>query len=104
MYSACRRLTNALFDKAPARQFFGDFINFSDPFFFISIFAAFAIQIKFSFSCDGITLLNHDEFGKTEYIALRDFAKSLRELENIFFQKSVFTRHCRVNYLVYFVF
>ena len=41
---------------------------------------------------------------ETEYIALRDFAKSLRELKNIFFQKSVFTLLSLVNYLVYLVF
>ena len=73
MYSACRRLLfqvrlnkpyHSLFDKAPARRFLGDFINFSDPFFFSSIFVAFAIQTKFIFSCDGITLLNHDGFGR----------------------------------------
>ena len=104
MYSACRRLTNALFDKAPARQFFGDFINFSDP-FFLSLFSRLlryklnSVLVVMALHC--LIMMNLE---KTEYIALRDFAKSLRELENIFFQKSVFTRHCRVNYLVYFVF
>ena len=42
---------------------------------------------------------------ETEYIALRaDFAKLLRELKNIFFQKSVFTLLSLVNYLVCLVF
>ena len=41
---------------------------------------------------------------ETEYIALRDFAKSLRELKNMFFQKSVFTLLSLDNYLVYLVF
>ena len=42
---------------------------------------------------------------ETEYIriALRDFAKSLRELK-IFSSKKVFSPHCRANYLVYLVF
>ena len=68
-------------------------LRFSDPIFFIFIFAAFAIQTKFSFSCDGITVLNHDGLEETEHIriALRDFAKSLRELKNIFVQNRFFT-------------
>ena len=40
---------------------------------------------------------------ETEYnfiIALRNFAKSLRELKNTFFQKSVFTLLSLVNYLL----
>ena len=37
---------------------------FPIQFLFIFIFAAFAIQIKLIFSCDGITLLNHDVFGR----------------------------------------
>ena len=36
-------------------------------------------------------LLNHDGFRRNWTIVLRDFAKSLRELKSIFFQKSVFT-------------
>ena len=35
-------------------------------------------------------LLNHDGFGRNWTIVLRDFAKSLRELKNIFFQKKRF--------------
>ena len=68
-------------------------LRFSDPIFFIFIFAAFAIQTKFSFSCDGITVPNHDGLEETEHIriALRDFAKSLRELKNIFLKNRFFT-------------
>ena len=68
-------------------------LRFSDPIFFIFIFAAFAIQTKFIFSCDGITVLNHDGLEETEHIriALRDFAKSLRELKNIFLKNRFFT-------------
>ena len=113
MYSAGRRLlfevrliyrTNGLFDKAPAR-FFGDFINFSDPFFFSSLFSRLlryklnSFLVVMALHCIIMTSLE-----ETEYIALRDFAKSLRELKNIFFQKSVFTLLSLVNYLVYLVF
>ena len=41
---------------------------------------------------------------ETEFIVLRDFAKSLRELKNIFLQKRVFTLLSLVNYLVYLIF
>ena len=41
---------------------------------------------------------------ETEYNALRDFAKLLRELKNMFFEKSVFKLLSLVNYLVYLVF
>ena len=41
---------------------------------------------------------------ETEYIALRDFAKSPRKLKNILFQKSVFKLLSLVNYLVCLVF
>ena len=99
MYSACRRLLFQVRLNKPYQRFvwqsfretvFGDFINFSHPIFFIFIFEAFAIQTKFIFSCYGITLTALEE---TEYIgtALRDFAKSLRESKNFFFQRSVFT-------------
>ena len=62
-------------------------------FFFSSIFAAFAIQTKFIFSCDGIAVLNNEGLEETEHIriALRDFAKSLRELKNIFLKNRFFT-------------
>ena len=46
-----------------------------------------------------MTALEETEY--IQYIALRDFAKLLRELKNIFFQKSVFTLLCLVNYLVF---
>ena len=65
----CWTSTNGLFDKAPARRFLGDFINFSDPFFFQLYFRGFfAIQTKFIFSCDGTTLLNHDGFGRKYFL------------------------------------
>ena len=90
---------NGLFDKAPARRFFGDFINFSDP-FFSSLFSRLLRYKLNSFLVVMALLLNHDGFGRNWTIVLRDFAKSLRELKNIFFQKRRFHLHlhCRVNY------
>ena len=81
------------FTKLPRDGFLVILLIFPIHFFFSSIFAAFAIQTKFIFSCDGITLLNHDGLEETEHIriALRDFAKSLRELKNIFVQNRFFT-------------
>ena len=81
MYCPCRRLLFQVRLNKPYQRFvwqssretfFGDFIDFSDPFFFFSIFAAFVIETKFIFSCDGISLLNHDGFGRNwMYCALR---------------------------------
>ena len=94
-----------MFDKAPARRFLGDFINFSDPFFFSALFSRLlryklnSFLVVMALHCLIMTALE-----ETEYIALRDFAKSLRELKNIFFQKSVFTLLSLVNYLVCLVF
>ena len=73
------------------RRFLGDFINFSDPFFFfISIFAAFAIQTKFIFSCDGITLLNHDGFGRNWIYCSSRFRKIAVGIKKYFLPKMRF--------------
>ena len=69
---------------------FGDFINFSDPFFFISIFAAFAIQTKFMFSCDGIAPLNQDGFGKNWIYCASRFRKIAAEIKKYFLAKKLF--------------
>ena len=75
-----------MFDKAPAGRFLGDFINFSDSFFFSSLFSRLlryklnSVLVVMALYCLIMTALE-----ETEYIALRDFAKSLRELKNIYF-------------------
>ena len=52
-----------MFDEAPARRFFGDFINFSDPFLFSSLFSRFLRYKLNSFLVVMALLLNHDGFG-----------------------------------------
>ena len=59
-------------------------------FFFISIFAAFAIQTKFIFSCDGITLLNHDGFGRNWIYCASRFRKIAAGIKKYFLPKKRF--------------
>ena len=79
--------TNGLFDKAPARRFLGDFINFSDPFFFPALFSLFfryklnSFLVVMALHCLIMTALE-----ETECIALRDFAKSVQPKNLIFDQ------------------
>ena len=80
-----------MFNKATLRRFLGDFIKFSDLFFFfISIFAAFAIQTKFMLSCDGITLLNHDGFGRNWIYCASRFRKIAAGIKKYFLPKKRF--------------
>ena len=65
-------------------------LRFSDPFFFIFIFAAFAIQTKFIFSCDGITLLNHDGFGRNWIYCASRFRKIAAGIKKYFLPKKRF--------------
>ena len=80
----------------------GQPLKFSDPFFVSSLFSRLlryklnSFLVVMALQCLIMTALE-----ETEYIALRDFAKSLRELKYIFFQKSVFTLLSLVNYLVF---
>ena len=59
-------------------------------FFFISIFAAFAIQTKFMFSCDGIAPLNQDGFGKNWIYCASRFRKIAAEIKKYFLAKKLF--------------
>ena len=81
-----------MFDKASARRFFGDFINFSDPFFFSSLISRLLRYKLNSFLVVLTLLFNHDGFGRNWTILLRDFAKSLRELKNSVSSKKAFSR------------
>ena len=66
---------------------------FPIQFFFIFIFAAFTIQTKFIFSCDGIRLLNHDGFGGNWIYpcCASRLRKIAARIKNISFQKSIFS-------------
>ena len=58
--------------------------------FFSSLFSRHLRYKLSSFLVVMALLLNHDGFGRNWTIVLRDFAKSLRKLKNIFFQKKRF--------------
>ena len=66
-------------------KFFGDFINFSD----LLLSALFSRLLQYKLNSFLVVMALHclimTALEETEYIALRDFAKSLRELKNIFF-------------------
>ena len=80
-----------MFNKAPARRFLGGFINFSDPLFFSALFSRLlryklnSLLVVMALHCLIMTALE-----ETEYIALLDFAKSLRELKKYFLPKKHF--------------
>ena len=65
-------------------------LTFPIHFFFISIFAAFAKQTKFIFSCDGITLLNHDGFERNWIYCSSRFRKIAVGIKKYFLPKMRF--------------
>ena len=102
MYSACKRLLVQVRLNKPYQQFvwqssrkrvFCDFINFSDPIFFHLYFRGVlryklnSFLVVMALHCLIMTALEETEYIR---IGVRDFAKSLWELKNIFFQKRVF--------------
>ena len=59
-------------------------------FFFSSIFPAFAIQTEFIFSCDGITLLNHEGIGRNWIYCASRFRKIAAGIKKYFLPKKRF--------------
>ena len=100
MYSACRRLPfqvrlnkpvpTVCLTKLPRDGFLVILLIFPIHFFFSSIFAAFAIQTKFIFSCDGITLLNQDGFGRNWIYCASRFRKIAAGIKKYFLPKKRF--------------
>ena len=72
-----------MFDKAPARRFFGDFVNFSDPIFSIFISRLLRYKLNSFLVVMALHCLIMTALEETEYIriALGDFGKSLQELK-----------------------
>ena len=77
--------------KLPRDGFLVILLIFPIHFFFIFIFAAFAIQTKFIFSCDGITLLNHDGFGRNWIYCASRFRKIAAGIKKYFLPKKAFS-------------
>ena len=76
---------------SPARRFLGDFINFSDPFFFSALFSRLLrCKLNLFLVVTALHCLFMTALEETEYIALRDFAKSLREFKKYFLPKKRF--------------
>ena len=98
MYSVCRRLLfqvrlnkpTVCLTKLPRDGFLVILLIFPIHFCFISIFAVFAIQTKFIFSCDGITLLNHDGFGRNWIYCASRFRKIAARIKIYFLPEKRF--------------